>query len=301
MAIDTFDRDRHVELETKSESLAHYDSPTHNSLHHTEHKETLPLKWAGGKRHILPHLTKFFLQGHLRYFEPFLGGGAAYFAFCPHKPFISDSNAELVNTYEAIRSDPAGVHRLYQRHRRQHSKEYYYSVRASQPRSSHGTAARMIYLNQACFNGLYRVNQRGEFNVPIGSKRPTDFSLHQFTSWAHKLRGAQIRPLDFEESISRSKPGDFIFADPPYALSSANGSFLRYNEKIFSWDDQLRLFNCLKKAVHRGVRVVATNASEPAIIELYAQIFDVREVRTKSYIAADSRHRGMGKEILIHG
>ena len=190
----------------------------------------------------------------------FMGGGAIFFGLAPTKALLSDTNAELINVYEAIRDHPTKLRALLKRFGEKHSAEFYYDIRGRSPRLIITRAARTLYLNRTCWNGLYRVNKSGHFNVPIGTKTSVIEPNEDFFAHSAALKRARLRVCDFEETIDRAKAGDLIFADPPYTVKHNLNGFLKYNENIFSWDDQVRLRDSLLRAKRRGAAVVTTNA-----------------------------------------
>ena len=183
-------------------------------------------------------------------------------------------------------------------HSRLHSKEYYYSVRASLPQSIYQRAARFIYLNRTCWNGLYRVNRVGNFNVPIGTKNNVLLDTDDFERIARILQTATIMNSDFETIIDSAQEGDFIFADPPYTVKHNNNGFVKYNEDMFKWEDQIRLHDAIVRATNRNVKILVTNANHASIIELYSD-FKKMVISRASVIAASSNNRGKYEELII--
>ncbi|MGR3179399.1 MAG: DNA adenine methylase [Candidatus Anammoxibacter sp.] len=199
------------------------------------------LKWAGGKRWLVKRENQIAPPSYKRYIEPFLGGAAVFFSL-PEIPYIiSDLNPELVNCYNAIKADFREVEKHLRSHQRKHCDDYYYQVRKSQPRKECIKAARFLYLNRTCWNGLYRVNLQGKFNVPRGTKNKVLLDADNFENVAKRLSKGEILCQDFEKTLSLSGEGDFVFIDPPYTVNHNLNGFLKYNEKIFSWADQERL------------------------------------------------------------
>lgn len=257
------------------------------------------LKWAGGKRWLVQSEELFLPASYKRYIEPFLGSGAVFFSL-NQKPFIiGDANRELINCYRALRDNPEKVSKALSIHQRKHSHDYYYRVRSSEPRTDHTKAARFIYLNRTCFNGLYRVNLKGEFNVPKGSKEKVLLESDDFDKVSSILRDGQILNQDFEKTIELAESGDFIFVDPPYTVKHNMNGFVKYNEKIFSWDDQVRLRNAICSAVDKGVKITLTNADHASIYELYDGLGRIEKISRNSVIAGTSQHRGKTTEVLI--
>lgn len=258
------------------------------------------LKWAGGKRWFVRHHSAFIPGQFNRYFEPFLGGGAVFFSLQPQRATLADVNRELVETYQAIRDDWKLVWRYLCDHQRRHSKQYYYERRAAgEPRSPYARAARFIYLNRACWNGLYRVNKRGQFNVPIGTKQSIVFPTDDFGSVAAALAHATLQTCDFEELIDQAREGDFVFADPPYTINHNTNGFLKYNENIFSWRDQIRLKAALQRAGKRGARVVMTNADHASLRDLYSGLGSISSVPRHSVLAGAAEYRRASTELVI--
>ncbi|MFH1374254.1 MAG: Dam family site-specific DNA-(adenine-N6)-methyltransferase [bacterium] len=257
------------------------------------------LKWAGGKRWLVENHLELLNIHFERYIEPFLGSGAVFFRLAPKSAILSDSNAQLIDTYRAIGDDWKKVLRLLRNHHRSHTKEYYYKIRAQKPRSSAGGAARFIYLNRTCWNGLYRVNLRGQFNVPIGTKTNVILSTDDFEKCASLLANAKLYSQDFETILGKAKTGDFVFVDPPYTVRHNDNAFIKYNESLFSWEDQIRLRNCVRSALDRGAKLIITNACNKCIQELYYGIGEHITLSRASVISGKSSARGKYDEMVI--
>lgn len=259
------------------------------------------LKWAGGKRWLVNRHEELFPSGFQRYIEPFLGSGAVYFSLKPKRAILSDINSELIETYHAIREHGDKLYLLLKKHQRQHSNEYYYYMRASSPRSLCGRAARFIYLNRTCWNGLYRVNQQGHFNVPIGTRSSVLLGTDNFKFTSKLLKNAKLYTKDFGDVIKQAKVDDLIFVDPPYTIQHNYNNFIKYNEKLFSWLDQVRLRDCLISAHDRGAKILLTNANHPAVVGLYSEtkIFNLTPVNRTSAISSKSSSRGDTSELII--
>jgi DNA adenine methylase len=257
------------------------------------------LKWAGGKRWLVTTYPEIFPKKFKSYFEPFLGSGAIYFHLRPNSAVLSDVNRELINTYKAIRDNWRLVYRYLTLHHNNHTKSYYYKIRSTVPVSLYKAASRFIYLNRACWNGLYRVNIRGEFNVPIGTKTRILLPSDNFGVLSKFLSKATICNNDFAIIVNRSKRGDFIFVDPPYTVKHNLNGFVKYNEQLFSWPDQERLFECLCSASKKGVKILMTNADHESIRKLYRNHFDLISLRRPSIIAANSNFRQTTTELVI--
>lgn len=257
------------------------------------------LKWAGGKRWLANRIVELAQPLAGKYIEPFLGSGAIFFALRPSQAILSDANFELINAYQSIRDDPERISRLLQEHQRLHSKEYFYKMRGYRPRCEFRMAARFIYLNRTCWNGLYRVNLSGTFNVPIGTKSAVVMSTDNWPAISALLKSANLVCRDFEDSIEEAGRGDLVFADPPYTVKHNFNGFIKYNDALFSWSDQVRLRDALLCARQRGARVIVTNAHHASIRELYQEHFLLEPVTRASVLAGSSAHRGRYEELLI--
>lgn len=260
------------------------------------------LKWAGGKRWFVRQHGRIFPQTYNRYFEPFLGGGAVFFYLRPRDAVLNDVNPEVVAAYQAIKERWVGLKKSLAHHQRSHNADdnYYYDVRAKSPTKLVPRASRMIYLNRTCFNGIYRVNRLGEFNVPRGSKDSVLMETDDFRSMAEVLANADLRVGDFEAIIDEAGEDDLVFADPPYTVRHNLNGFIKYNEVLFSWADQERLARALKRAATRGAKIVATNANHHSVRSLYSSWdFLSRSVSRFSQISADGASRKQFEELLI--
>ena len=228
------------------------------------------LKWPGGKQWLVKKYIHLFPQEYNVYFEPFLGGASVFFALQPKKTVLSDINEEVVNLYRVMRDYPNDLSQILSTHNKNHSNQYYYQVRNSTPRNCIEQAGRTLYLNRTCFNGIYRVNKKGEFNVPIGTKTDCIYDIASFGEYSKILKRSQIHTNDFSISIRLAQKDDFVFADPPYTSKTQDGCFIKYNDTLFSWNDQLRLHDELCSARNKGVIVVLTNKDNKEIENLYS-------------------------------
>jgi DNA adenine methylase len=264
-------------------------------------KPMLPfLKWPGGKRWFIANYSHLLPTNFNRYIEPFLGGGSVFFHLQPEDALLSDLNPELIATYVAIREGWPVVNARLATHQFNHGDDYYYAVRESRPRIPSTVAARLIYLNRTCFNGIYRVNLEGQFNVPKGTRDTVVFETDDFEYASSILANAEIVSSDFEPIIDRAEAGDFIFADPPYTVRHNMNGFLKYNEQLFSWDDQIRLADALTRARSRGVKIVLTNANHESVRRLYRERgFAFKAVSRYSSISADPKSRKQFEELVI--
>ncbi|NHK26518.1 Dam family site-specific DNA-(adenine-N6)-methyltransferase [Parvularcula flava] len=256
------------------------------------------LKWPGGKRWLAPFLKDLIDVEGARYVEPFLGGGALFFCLAPPKALLSDINSDLINTYKQLKQNPIQFQNALYSYEPLHSKEFYYAERSRFYESNFDRAVQFTYLNRTCFNGIYRVNLSGTFNVPIGSKTKIRLPSDDFERTAKQLRRASIQCSDFEKVISATNERDLIYADPPYTVRHNLNGFVKYNDKIFLWEDQVRLHDALEDASSRGASVIVSNANHESIRELYSD-WHQYEVNRSSVISANASHRGKTSEILI--
>ena len=233
-----------------------------------------------------------------RYLEPFFGGGAIFFHLQPDDALISDKNPRLIETYLALRDNHEKVQAELVRYQRQHSKEFYYNERRTVRRKMHTRAAQFIYLNRTCWNGLYRENRRGEFNVPIGTKSKVLLESDNFSALSACLKRAKIEVADFETTVDKSELGDFLFVDPPYTTAHNSNGFVKYNQELFTWEDQVRLRDSLKRAAQRGVHIVLTNADHESIEGLYDGLSTSKRIGRSSVISGNSSGRGATAEAL---
>jgi len=257
------------------------------------------LKWAGGKRWLAERLAPAFAELTGTYREPFVGSGAVFFRYTPGRAVLSDANEELIECYQRIKVDPQGVERALAKLAEKSPDDSYYDVRSSRPSEPNERVARFLYLNRTCWNGLYRVNLKGEFNVPRGTKNQILLPNDDFGSVSAALSNADIYVADFADSIDDAKAGDLIFADPPYTVAHNTNGFIKYNQNIFSWDDQKRLAERLTSAANRGVTVIATNADHAEVRELYKQFPHAISLARASVIAAASSNRRSTTELFV--
>lgn len=258
------------------------------------------LKWPGGKRWAAPVIAAC-VEANLKrtYYEPFLGGGAVFFWLRPRRVVLGDCNEDLINTYSAIRSDHRAVLRALRRLRV--TQKEYYRIRGSRPRVMASRAARFLYLNRTAFGGIYRLNRDGYFNVPYGggSRRPDvlwETDLLEKAEMA--LRTAQIRHADFEELIDQAGAGDVVYCDPTYTVAHDNNSFVRYNERSFSWSDQERLALSASRAAARGATVLVSNAHHRSVKNLYPNA-DVKTLSRISRVNPNPANRRDVSEYLF--
>lgn len=264
-----------------------------------EDSEVVPfLKWAGGKRWLASKHPEIFPERFNNYIEPFLGGGAVFFHLKPNGGILSDVNPELINAYNAIRSDWKKIESSLNEHSRRHNDDYYYEERGRQRLKTHTKAGQLIYLNRTCWNGLYRVNLKGKFNVPRGTKNAVCLQNDNFEEVSKLLQKMTIKVSDFEPVIDAAEAGDFVFIDPPYTVKHNNNGFVKYNESIFSWDDQVRLRDAVVRASNRGALVTITNADHASIRDIYRD-FSCVELARHSVLAGKASARASTTELLV--
>lgn len=258
------------------------------------------LKWAGGKNWLVKQHRHRLPTQYNRYIDPFIGGGSVFFYMEPDEAIISDVNKELILTFNAIKQDWEKLDRKLHEHSRKHNYDYYYEVRNQKPREITSVAARMIYLNRTCFNGIYRVNRQGKFNVPKGSNNKVITGHECFEQRSRLLQNAEIKNCDFEETIDIAEDGDFLFCDPPYAIREEK-NFIEYTKNLFSWDDQKRLAKSLQRAQQRGVKILMTNVNHLSVRFLYENLegFSLDEVSRYSGISGRSGGRKKYSELII--
>jgi DNA adenine methylase len=271
-----------------------------NSLQSRESTKTPPLvKWPGGKRKLVGEIRTLLPKAFGRYYEPFVGSGALFFAIQPPKATLSDTNSELINLYIQVRDRPDELIGALKGFR--NTQNDYYKVRDSSPRLPLTRAARFLYLLNLSFNGIHRVNLQGVFNVPYGFKThlPT-FDETRIRSTSKALSGVTLRTADFAGATARAKKGDLVYFDPPYTVAHAHNGFVKYNEKIFSWNDQLRLAELARTLVKRGCHVFVSNADHSSVRALYRG-FRMSRIRRFSVIAASSEFRRELTEAVYYG
>lgn len=269
-------------------------------------EEALPfVKWAGGKGRLLSQLRPLLPPGvaRMRHVEPFVGGGALFFSRQPSRALLTDVNPSLIDTYHAIRDDVERVIDALGELAAQHCKERYYDVRERYNRGARITApkraAMFIYLNKTCFNGLHRVNRRGEFNVPYGSyKNPRILNSEGLRAASRALKAAELRCASFEALLEHAKPGDFVYFDPPYEPVSSTASFTAYSRNGFSREDQSRLAEVYAALDRRGCKLMLSNSDVPFIRTLYRR-FRVDMVAAPRAINCNGAKRGKVTEVVV--
>lgn len=272
------------------------------------------LKWAGGKRLLIPEILKYINKSEMemygyRYFEPFVGGGAVCFELKIANSVINDTNKELTNVYTQIKENPDKLIELLKEHKDNYNSEYYEHIRALDreldfhKQSAIFRASRFIFLNKTCYNGLYRVNSTGYFNVPEGKyKNPDIVSEHKI----HKLskffneKNVIIRNLDFEESVNDAKNGDVVYFDPPYDYEI--DGFTAYSAAGFDREDLIRLKKVSDDLIKRGCKVIISNNDTSFVNELFkSKQYTINHIEANRFINCDGTNRKKVKEVIIYG
>jgi len=262
------------------------------------------VKWAGGKKQLLSQFNKFFPEKIERYFDVFVGGGAVAFyvlqKYQPKEVFISDNNKELIDTYEVIRDNLNELIEVLKEHKTKHNKDYFYKIRALKPEelSKVQRAGRFIYLNKSCFNGLYRVNSKGEFNVPIGSSpKPAILPEEDLRLISKLLKNVTIKHMSFEGVLEHTRKGDFIYFDPPY-YPLKKESFTTYTAGKFLQPEQEKLFEVFRELDKRGCKVMLSNSYTKFTRDLYKE-YKPKNVKASRMINCIGKKRGKIKEIVV--
>mgnify|MGYP003339388078 CR=1 FL=1 len=267
------------------------------------------VKWAGGKRQLIQTIDKYIPDEFGTYFEPFLGGGAVLFHLLSQNPKmkckVSDLNSDLILAYVTIRDRLDDLLKSLENHSKNYSKNpdsYYYAIRASEPKNQIDKVSRLLFLNRTCFNGLYRVNSKGKFNVPLGRySNPNIVNEENLTSVSHALqsKNIMINCSDFSAVLSDSRKGDFVYFDPPYQPMSETANFTSYTNRDFTYKDLENLVKIAAKLSDRGCRVLLSNSNSKEVKEVFSKDWKLVEVRANRSINSDSTRRTGQKELLI--
>ena len=270
------------------------------------------LKWAGGKRQLLPEIVKYVpkLTSKHTYYEPFIGGGALLFELQHQKAVINDSNKELINCYEVVRDSLDELMEELSKDKYSNSERSYYEMRDLDRStkkyailSKVEKAARIIYLNKTCYNGLFRVNSQGQFNVPFGRYKNPNFLDDAVLRAVNKYLTSNTITLsnqDFEKALQGAKRGDFVYLDPPYDPVSETASFTGYDVNGFNRDEQERLKKVFDDLTVKGCKVMMSNSCTDFILDLYKDYQDTtKKVRATRSINSNALKRGMVEEVLV--
>jgi DNA adenine methylase len=268
------------------------------------------IKWAGGKRQLVDELLKRRPEKYDRFLEPFIGGGALFFALKPEKAFISDINEELIGLYTVVRDEVEELVKELQKHdekfRQGDGQEYFYKVRNVDREARYAgwspvrKAARFVFLNKTCFNGLYRVNSRGQFNTPFGFyKNPAIVDANNLRSCSKVLATAEIRQADFEAVLSVTRKGDFVYFDPPYVPLTSTANFTSYTGEGFDLDMQLKLRSVCDELDRNGVWWMLSNSHTKFVLDLYKPHYLIHKVEATRAINCKGEGRGKIKEVIV--
>lgn len=261
------------------------------------------VKWPGGKSNLLPELSRRMPTHFGNYYEPFLGGGALFFHLQPKRAVLSDRNVDLIRTYKVVRDNPEGLISNLLTHR--YSQDYYYTIRNADKYESYlewsdiKKASRFIYLNKTCFNGLYRVNKKGQFNVPMGSyKNPTICNTDVLRACSKVLKNIIVESLDYESIGQYVVSGDFVYFDPPYHPTTDGNNFTAYTPGGFTEEYQERLSLFCKSLCEKGVKFMLSNSNTPLILSLY-EGFNIEIVNANRSISSNGSGRNQVRELII--
>ena len=266
--------------------------------------ETYPIvKWVGGKRQLMFELIKNMPKSYNRYFEPFIGGGALFFELQPEQAYISDLNEELINLYSVVRDNVDELIKDLSKH--EVSKEYFLEIRNIDRTEQYTElsdverASRFIYLNRTCFNGMYRVNSQGQFNVPFGHyKNPRIIDENNLLNCSELLKKTEIKCADFSEILTKVKKGDLVYFDPPYVPLNDTSSFTSYTKDGFDINMQFKLRDVCDELDNKGVRFMLSNSDTKLVNELYVN-YEIKKVFASRQINANADGRGKITEVLV--
>jgi DNA adenine methylase len=266
-------------------------------------KQTYPrpfLKWAGGKTRLISQYKDYFPQHYQTYYEPFLGGGAVFFHLQPSHAVLTDINADLVITYRCVRDNLEELITLLQADQQRHNSEYYYDVRNYHNGTDLTKAARFIYLNKTCFNGLYRVNSQGKFNVPVGKYKNPGICQEEVLRVASlALQKVEIKQANFAEVLNYATgTNDFVYFDPPYYPLNKTSNFTAYSNFCFDENQQIKLRDIFIELADKGVKVMLSNSDCPLIRDLYSD-FNVHTISAARSINSNAQKRGKITEVLV--
>lgn len=260
------------------------------------------LRWAGGKTWFTKHIASFIPKNFNNYYEPFLGGGAVFFylksnGYIKGKAFLSDSNADLINTYKTLKYNRKELFALLNTHF--DSEDEYYKMRSAEFCDPIEKAARFLYLNKTSFNGIYRVNLKGKYNVPYGKKNlKSIYDFEHLKNISNALKNTHLSTKDFKTSCQNIQASDFVFIDPPYTVAHENNGFIKYNQSIFSWENQIQLSEITKILDKKDAFFLVTNAYHDSIKKIY--VTGKHEVLSRaSTIGGTGAKRTKYKEIII--
>ncbi len=257
------------------------------------------LRWAGGKKWLIREIEHFLAELEFKnYHEPFLGGGAIFFHLQPkYKSFLSDLNGQLIETYSCLKLDVKGV--IKELKKFENTEDCYYDVRSKYYKSETKRAARFIFLNQTSFNGIYRENLNGEYNVPYGHRTKDFFDPENLLLVSNSLINTELVQADFSSCLKNVKQGDFIFLDPPYTITHNDNGFFKYNQKLFSETDQFRLSKMIDEIKRKKAFYMLTNAAHNKVVSIFDKGDTIFEFKRASLIGGKNAKRGKYGEIVI--
>ena len=255
------------------------------------------LRWAGGKSWFVKHLNSYLPDKKFNnYHEPFIGGGSVFFHLKPKNAFLSDLNSELIDTYEQVKNNVEEL--IIKLSEFENTAECYYQIRNTLYSEKVLKAARFIFLNQTSFNGIYRVNLKGIYNVPYGYRSVKFFDADSLRSASKALCNATLSASDFMKTLDNIQENDLVFVDPPYTVAHENNGFVKYNQKIFAWGDQERLNDYLQAILKKGANFIMTNAAHESIEQLYTGIGDIEKLQRASLIGGKGAIRTSYNEFV---
>lgn len=253
------------------------------------------LRWAGGKTWLLKDLESFLPKEIKNYHEPFIGGGSVFIYLkstgrIQNKAYLSDRNKDLINAYQVLKGQLKPLISVLSEFKNE--KDFYYFIRDQRYSDKLQQAAQFIFLNRTSFNGIYRVNLKGEYNVPYGFKKYKQlFDFENFKELSKLLKGVSLKSRDFATTLNDINKGDLVFLDPPYTVAHENNGFVKYNQKIFSWEDQERLKEYIEKIKAKGAYFILTNAAHRSIRSLFHNVSDLHEVSRYSVVGGTGAER----------
>lgn len=260
------------------------------------------LRWAGGKKWLTNHIEEFLPEKINNYYEPFLGGGSIFFylkskGLINGKCYLSDTNEELINTYKVLKSNPQELFILL-KHQKNTEKEYYF-MRKAKFSNNIERAARFFFLNKTSFNGIYRVNKNGDYNVPFGHRKIEKlYDFEQLEKTSKLLKNCFFSVMDFKKIKFKISEGDLVFFDPPYTVAHENNGFIQYNQSLFSWDNQIELSKLLLEVKAKKANFILTNACHTSIEEIYNDKANKTILSRASTIGGIGASRTKYKELI---
>lgn len=261
------------------------------------------LRWAGGKTWLLPKINKYLPENFENYHEPFVGGGSVFIhlkskGLIKNRAYLSDANSDLINAYQVMKSDHKNLFKFLNTF--ENTKDFYYEIRSKSYDSKVEKAAQFIYLNRTSFNGIYRVNLKGEYNVPYGNKDYKQlFDFDNMLQVKSLMKNAFFKSCSFEKTINRINENDLVFIDPPYTVAHGNNGFIKYNQKLFSWADQKNLSDYIKAIKEKGAYFILTNADHSSILNLFEKHSHPDVLKRTSLVGGTDKSRREITELIF--